>query len=155
MRDGKDQSPNGQTSGNPSLMYGTNLQQCYMDTASFVYNIEMDDMSDYSCSRPLPMGVNMKVIGLMKNGLGGRIMTKFMALRPKLYIYKTLSGSRSKKCKGAKKSMVKKMLDLDDYKQCLLAGQNIFRKQLMFQNRLHKVHMIEVNKVALNRDNDK
>ena len=93
-----------------------------------------------------------EVNGLMKNKLGGRIMTKFVALRLKLYIYKTFSGSGARKCKGVKKSMVKKMLDFDDYKQCLLAGQNTFR---MFQNRLYKIHMIEVNKVALNRDDDK
>ena len=43
-------------------------------------------------------------------------MTKFVALRPKLYAFKTLSGSGDKKCKGVKKCVVKKTLNFDDYK---------------------------------------
>ena len=83
-------------------------------------------MSDYSKNHPLPIGVN-KVIGLMKDELAGRVMTKFVALRPKLYLYKTLSGHGGKKCKGVKKCMVKKTLDFDDYKHCLLTdvGENM------------------------------
>ena len=63
------------------LKYGLNLQLCYMDTDSLVYDIKTDDfearveMSGYSY-----MGVNKKVIGLMKNGLGRMILTKYMAL---------------------------------------------------------------------------
>ena len=101
----------------------------------------------------MPMGVNKKVIGLIKTELCGRVITKFMALRPKLYAYKMLSGSGNKKFKGVKKCIVKKMLDFENYKQCLLAGQNVFRKQLLFWNKLHEVHTIpghttEVNKLA-------
>ena len=73
-------------------------------------------MSGYSCSRPLPMGVNNNVIGLMKDELGRRIMTEFVALRSKLYTYKTLSGSGDKKDKGVKKCIVKKTLDFKEYK---------------------------------------
>ena len=115
------------------------------------------DMSSYSHSenRPLPIGVSKKVISLMKDKLDGRIMTEFMALRPKLYAYKMLGGSGNKRCKGVEKCIMKKMLDFEDYKQCLLAGWNAFRKQLLFQKKVHEVHTIEVNKLALSRDNDK
>ena len=41
------------------------------------------DTSDYEVNRPLPKGKNKKVIRLMKDELGGRIMTGFVALRPK------------------------------------------------------------------------
>ena len=96
-------------------------------------------MSGYSRSSSLPMGVDKKVIGLMKDEQGRRVMTEFMALRPKLYTYKMLSGSGDEKC------IMKQMQDFEDYKQCLLAGRNIFRKQLLLQNKLHEVHTVEVN----------
>ena len=41
------------------------------------------DTSDYEVNRSLPKGKNKKVIRLMKDELGGRIMTGFVALRPK------------------------------------------------------------------------
>ena len=44
----------------------------------------------------------------MKDELGGKIMTEFVALRPKLYSYKKLDGLEDKKCKGIKKCIVKK-----------------------------------------------
>ena len=44
------------------------------------------------------------------------------------------------------------MLKFDDYKQYLFAGKNAFRKQLLFHNKLHEVHTVEVNKLALSRE---
>ena len=88
------------------------LKLCYMDTDSLIYKIKTEDFykdiandvearfdtSNYSETRPLPIGLNKKVIGLMKDELGGKIMTEFAALSPKLYSYKKLDGSEDKKC---------------------------------------------------------
>ena len=41
------------------------------------------DTSGYKVDRPPPTGKNKKVIGLMKDELKGRIVTEFVALRPK------------------------------------------------------------------------
>ena len=43
----------------------------------------------------------------MKDEFGGKIMTEFCALRAKLYAYKKLDLSESKRCKGIRKSVVK------------------------------------------------
>ena len=159
--------------------YGENLQLCYMDTDSLVYHIKTEDFyadiaddveerfdtSGY-CSdhlgaggagalRPLSIGLNKKVIGLMKDELGGDIMTEFVALRPKLYSYRKLDGSETKKCKGIKKCVVKKTLTFEAYKNCLFNPDAIYRSQLMFRSSKHEVHAIEVNRVALNRDDNK
>ena len=94
----------------------------------------------------------------MKDELGGAIMTEFVALRPKLYSYRKLDGACDRKCKGIKKCIVKKTLTFEDYKNCLLnpiTAGNVYRSQLMFRLSKHEVHMIEVNKVALNRDDNK
>ena len=140
-----------------------------MDTDSLVYDIETKDFyediaddvparfdtSGYCPNRPLPVGLNKKVIELMKDELGGKIMTEFVALRPKLYSYRELDGSEDKKCKGIKKCVVKKTLTFEDYKACLFNNSTEYRSQLMFRSAKHEVHTIEVNKVALNRDDDK
>ena len=83
--------------------YGDNVKLCYMDTDSFIMNIKTEyfykditndvekrcDTSNYEVDRPLSTGKNKRVIGLMKDGLGGRIITDFFALRPKTYSYLT------------------------------------------------------------------
>ena len=149
--------------------YGENLKLCYMDTDSLVYHIKAEDFyadivddvpkrfdtSGYCDNRPLPIRKNKKVIGHMKDELGGMIMTKFMALRPELYSYRKLNGAEDKKCKGIKKCIVKKTLTFEDYKACLFNPDAIYRSQLMFRSTKHEVHTIEVNKLALNRDDDK
>ena len=156
--------------GENSHLRGTPcLKLCYMDTDSLVYKIKTEDFyadiaddvlarfntSGYIPDRPLPIGLNKKVIGLMKDELGGKIMTEFMALRPKLYSYKKLDGSEDKKCKGIKKCIVKKTLTFEDYKTCLFNNSTEYRSQLMFRSIKHEVRPTEVKKVALNRDDDK
>ena len=143
------------------------LKLCYMDMDSLVYDIKTEDFyediandvearfdtSGYSKTyfRPLPISLNKKVIGLTKDELGGKIMTEFVVLRPKLYSYKKLDGLENKKCKGIKKCVVKKILTFEDYKASLFNDSTEYRSQLMLRSAKHEVHTIEVNKVALNR----
>ena len=144
------------------------LTLCYMDTDSLIYDIETDDFykdiadnvesrfdtSGYVPDRPLPVGKNKKIIGLMKDELGGGIMKEFVTLRPKMYAYK-VGSSESKKCKGIKKCVVRKTIGFEDYKTCLFGGEASYRSQLMFRSSKHEVRTLEVNKLALSRDDDK
>ena len=57
--------------------------------------------------------------------------------------------------KGIRKCIIKKTLGFNDYVNCLLSSTNNHRSQLMFRFTKHEVHTIKVNKIALNRDNDK
>ena len=150
--------------------YGDNLKLCYMDTDSLVYEIQTEDFYadiaddvlerfdtsnyDKDDTRPFPIGKNKKVVGKMKDELGGKIMTKFVALRLKSYTYKNYY-KKEQKCKGIKKSIIKKSLKFDDHVNCLCSGTNDYRSQFMFRSTKHEVHTIKVNKVVLNRDNDK
>ena len=45
----------------------------------------------------------------MKDEAGGKIIEEFVGLRAKLYSYKMFEGKEEKKCKGIKKSVVKKI----------------------------------------------
>ena len=143
-----------------------------MDTDSFVYEIETEDFyrdiakdvekrfgtSGYlkDDNRPLPIGENKKVIGVMKDELGGKIMTEFVALRVKMYAYRKIDKEvEEKRCKGTKKCVVSEGLTFDDYKTCLFDGETIYREQMLFENKKHKVYSVNKHKIALNRDNDK
>ena len=63
----------------------------YIKTKDFYKDIARDveerfDTSNYNVDTK---GKNKKVIGLMKDELGGEIITEFVALRPKTYSYMT------------------------------------------------------------------
>ena len=152
-----------------------------MDTDSFVYEIETKDFyrdiprdvkkrfdaSGYSKddNRPLPIGENKKVIGLIKDELVGKIMKEFVALRAKMYAYRKIDRLKArhehfvacdeKRCKGTKKCVVSKGLTFDDYKTCLFDGETIYKDQMLFENEKHEVHTVNKDKIALNRDDDK
>ena len=85
-----------------SLIYDTETDDFYKDIAEDVK--DRFDTSGYNPDRPLPVGLNKKVIGLMKDELGGEIMTEFVTLRPKMYAYKT-GSAESKKCKGSRNAL--------------------------------------------------
>ena len=55
------------------------------------------DTSNYELDRPLARGKNKKVIGLMKDELSGKIMTKLLGLRTKTYSYIIDDSSEDKK----------------------------------------------------------
>ena len=106
---------------------GSKVKLCYMDTDSSVYEIETEDfyrdiskdvegrfgMSRYSKdeNRPVPIGKNKKVIALMKDELGGKIMTEFVSLRTKMYAYRKIGKKvEDKSCKDTKMCVVTKPL---------------------------------------------
>ena len=83
--------------------YKDKAKLCCMVTDSFVINIFTEDFFEHinndaerwfdtsnydeNDKRPLPMGVNKKVIGMFIDELGEKIMKEFCALRAKTYTY--------------------------------------------------------------------
>ena len=114
--------------------YQENAKLCYMDANSFIINVKTEDVnediaddvekrfgtSNYetALNRPLPTEKNKKVIGPMKDELGGKIMTEFLALRSKTYSYLMNDGNIDKKANGTKKCVIKRRLTFNDYKDC-------------------------------------
>ena len=147
--------------------YGNNVKLCYMDTDSFIMNIKTEDFykdiandvekrfdtSNYEVNRLLPTGKNKKVIGLMKDELGEKIIMVFVTLRPKTYSYLTDDCKEDKKAKGTKKYVIKRMIKFNDYKNCLLKDEVI--SQQRFINKKHDVYTENINKIALSNNDDK
>ena len=146
----------------------------YSDTDSLVLNIETDDFfkdisgdvvewfdtNDFPKDHPavlegLPIvKENKKKIGLMKDECGGKILTEWVALRPKLYSFLTESGEKQK-AKGLKKSIKNKSLRHENFLKCLRTGKSQTRKQCLFRSRDHHIFTENMVKVALSCDDDK
>ena len=138
-----------------SLMYEIQTEDFYKDISGDVK--DRFDTSDYPPNHPsgIPSGFNKKVLGMFKDEVNGRYIEEFVGLRAKLYSYKMFEGEESKKCKGVKKSVVKKSITHEDYKNCLFTGKKQLRKMNIIRSHMHEVYTEEVNKVALCSDDDK
>ena len=81
---------------------GKRIDLLYMDTDSFVYCIytydfyedikddvrERFDTINYTNNNlPLEIGVNKKVIGMMKDEVGGKHIEEFVSINAKMYSY--------------------------------------------------------------------
>ena len=138
--------------------YNNKAMLCYMDTDSFIAHRKMDDIykdisedvetrfdpSNYHVNRSLPIGKNKKVLGLMKDKLGGQIMKIFVGLRPKTYAYLKGNDDEIKKQKGKKRCVIKRNLQIKDFKNCLKASQSI-NKANYLENKTLKIDSLKEN----------
>ena len=109
--------------------YGDKAQLCYMDTDSFIIHIVTEDFYkdivdnvndwfdtfayDKEDNRPLPIGINKKIIGKFKDELNGKIMTEFCAPKAKTYSF-TTDDNETKRAKGTQKCVIKKDLTFEN-----------------------------------------
>ena len=115
------------------------------------------DTSNYPSKHPscIPSGFNKMVIGMFKDEAGGKVIDEFVGLRAKSYSYKMLEGEESKKCKGVKKSVIKKSIAHEDYKKCLFTGKEQLRRMNVIRSHKHEIYTEEINKIALSSSDDK
>ena len=151
--------------------YGDRVKLCYKDTDSFIICIKTEDFFedisndiekwfdtsnyDKNDKRPLPIGKNKKVTGLFKDELGGKIITEFVAPRPKAYAYLDDDSNDHKKAKGTKKYVIKQKVMFQNYIDCLYNNKNVYRSQQRFKSYIHDVYTEEVNTIALSANDDK
>ena len=151
--------------------YKEKLRLCYTDTDSFVMYIKTEDFYkdidgdverwfdtsnyDEKDERSILIGKNKKVIGRFKDELGGKIMTKFCALRAKAYAYKLDDDTEMRKAKGTKKCIVKREMTFKNYADALFNDEVIIRSQQRFRSDHHRVCTEEVNKIVLSSNDDK
>ena len=174
--------------------YGKKAKLCYMDIdikTDDTYKDIAEDVetrfatSNYklectSIDRPLPKGRSKKVIGLMKDELCRKAITKFVGPRVKTYSYLIDDGSKDKKVKRIKKCVIKRKLKFENYRNCLEATQpenkindleknqldidsikgfiknnkSILKIQQRFKGERHNFFTEEINKIALSSNDD-
>ena len=86
--------------------YQNNAKLCYMGTDSFIIHIKIEEFykdianDDEKRLDTSTYEFDKKLIGLMKDELGGKIMTEFVAFIPKTHSYLMDDGTSDKKVKG-------------------------------------------------------
>lgn len=147
--------------------YGKNVKLCYTDTDSLLYLIHTNDFyedlkndlslydtSNFKIDNPFNIPVaNAKVPGLFKDELGGDVIAEFVGLRAKLYCIKSVNVE-IKKAKGISKTITKN-LNITDYNETLKKNTNMRCKMNMIKSIKHALYTQEVNKLVLNRNDDK
>ena len=138
-----------------------------MDIDSFNINIKIEnfyedisndleerfDTSNYKIKRPLPIGKNKKVVGLMRDELRVKIATEFEAVRPKTFSYLVDDGNSDKKAKKTKKCVIKLRLTFTDYKDCLINMKSYWNDNKDLKVR-HILYTQEINSLVLSSNDD-
>ena len=91
----------------------------------------------------------------MKDGVGGKAMTEFCALRPKTNTYLTDECKEDKKAKGTRKCVIKRRLKFNDYKDCLLNNEIVLKSQQSFKSERRDVYTEEINNIAISSNDNK
>ena len=149
--------------------FNDNAKLLYVDTDSQIIQFFVDDIysyikrdihkfdtSDYDPNNvyDIPLA-NKKVLGLMKDENFGKIMTHFLGIRSKNYIYKLFQFlMECKRSKGIKASALRK-ITFEDYLNCLFNLEDKFVSQNLIRSKKHTVYTIKQQKVALNCRDDK
>jgi len=132
--------------------FGNRVKLLYMDTDSFILEIESDDLntelydlkehfdfSNYPIGHPLYDITNKKVLGKFKNEFGGGSPLEFHGIRAKNYNIYSVQDSTDekkyiKKCKGTVKSVVKALMR-KDFHDALFKGVIQYRDNIRISSR--------------------
>lgn len=148
-----------------------NYQKCkllFTDTDSLCYEIETEDAyadfnedkdlfdnSDYDPESKFYFDANKKVIGKFKDEAAGIPIVEFVGLRSKMYSYLLENEVNVKKCKGIKKSVVKKNIVHNNYKEALFDSTQKYHEFKVIRSNKHDIYSYVVNKISLSCYDDK
>ncbi|CAH3164872.1 unnamed protein product [Porites evermanni] len=128
-------------------LYQIHTDDFYKDISYDI--LEKFDTSDYPPNHPsgILTGVNKKVIGMFKDEVAGRQITKFVGLRPKLYTFKIEDGSLTKKCKGydicdscgTTNGHVLGYFDLKEYNRFHFRKKSIYQRKYHYEKKVDQV----------------
>ncbi|KAL9988589.1 hypothetical protein ACROYT_G003048 [Oculina patagonica] len=147
-------------------VYGPRCELLYTDTDSLLLGIETDDIyedmewnktlydtSDHPKEHPLRSYENKKVLGKMKDECAGTPIAECVCLRPKMYSIicgtQTVDQKNIKKAKGVKKSVVKKQIVHEEFKETLFSTKQLWHGMNILRSEGHEIYGMHLNKVSL------
>ena len=143
------------------------IKLLYTDTDSTIYHIRTSDIykdfigmqeeldtSDYPKTHPSHSAKNKKVPGKFKDEVNGKIIEKFIGLRPKMYAL-NVEGDIKKKAKGVQNSALNKFISIEDYEATLFS--QIPHSTIVRNIRSHHHNLVttKTNKISLSALDDK
>ena len=97
-----------------------------------------------------------KLGGQIKSETGtDDLIDEVIALRSKVYAYRTTKGKIGKRCKGVTGATQDKDLDWDTYKQCLLTTKAVPTTNVQFERRAFSIRTAEITKPSLSANDGK
>jgi len=146
--------------------YGSDAQLLFTDTDSLCYEIktkdfyqdmydnkEWFDLSDMT--KQFQDNTNKKVLGKMKDETAGIPIKEFIGLRSKMYSVLIDDGKEKKTAKGIGRSVIKKELKHETYKNILETSSKMYSKMKVIRSCKHRLYTMDINKVSLSAYDDK
>ncbi|XP_033113171.1 uncharacterized protein LOC117113833 [Anneissia japonica] len=143
--------------------YGDRVKLLYTDTDSLILKITTEDVyadmrenldwfdtSNYDEGSMLYSEKNKKVPGKMKDELGGIPMSEFVALKPKMYSFRTPEPRLNvKRAKGVAKYVVRGHLSHDDYVRVLTSREDMYCDMTSIRSSKHLLFTFKQTKKSL------
>ena len=149
--------------------YNENIKLIYTDTDSYVIQTMTDDVykdfqgikqhmdfSDYPVEHPCHDTTNKKVLGMFKDEVNGKIITRFIGLKPKSYAFTTHGEDEEhKKSKGVVKHKVKKELTYQNYHEALHQNKKHEITYNFIRSKTHQIYSMSQVKQSLSNYENK
>ena len=147
-----------------------NCSLLYSDTDSFVYEIQCDDLyeaiaskphlknsfdfSNFPTNHPLYDTTNAKTVLKFKDELGGKVIKRLCALKPKLYMMETMCGTTKTSARGTTRS-AQSFLAPQNFVETLQTGSTMRTPNVRIASTSHTIQTVVSNKVSLRAYDDK
>lgn len=135
-----------------SLTYHVSTDDLYRDMK---HDLHLYDTSNYPQDHFLYSATNKKVIGKFKDETVGLPITEWVGLRAKMYSMKLEDCKEKKTGKGIKKSVLKKEIKHQDFKDCLFMRQEHEHSMVNFHSQRHQLFTIKQTKKYFSPFDDK
>ena len=149
--------------------FGDSMELLYTDTDSFILELQCSDLylelkegslsnqfdfSNYPIDHICYSNANKKKLGKFTDEAGGKLISEFVGLRPKVYAL-DFDGKHHLRCKGVKKCNLGTKIFFEDYLKCLKENNVKYSSFYRIQSKKHVLYTIKQKKLSLSCNDDK